>query len=105
MRLQPENTELLLHENRPLRVINGRGVTIRCLNGIAWLTVAGEADDCFLTAGQEHRLGSDGLALVEAIGSQATIRLEPIQPGFRRHFSRLFHDCCGEIPSGRRPIT
>lgn len=76
MRLQLENAELVLRENRPLRLSDAKGTTIRCTSGIAWLTVAGEAEDCFLAAGQHRRLASDGLALVEAVG-QARIRLEP----------------------------
>lgn len=75
MRLHLENAELLLRENRPLRLEKAKGSTVCCLSGVAWLTVAGEAEDYFLSAGQQHRLASDALALVEAVG-EARIRLE-----------------------------
>lgn len=80
MDLELENAQLRLQENRPLRLANGRGVTICCLDGIAWLTVEGEAGDCFLAPGQKHRLASDGVALIEGMRGTATIRLEPAGP-------------------------
>lgn len=102
MRLHLDNTELLLQENQPLGVVNGKGVTIRCLAGTAWLTVDGEAGDRFLAAGETHRLESDGLALVEAMGRQANIRLEAARPDFRsrvdRLFSRLTQPACRFVP-------
>lgn len=76
MRLNLENTELLLQENQPLRLINGKGAVVRCLAGTAWLTVAGDATDCVLEPGQERQLENDGLALIEPMGKQATIRLQ-----------------------------
>ncbi|MBS1189069.1 MAG: hypothetical protein H6R10_861 [Rhodocyclaceae bacterium] len=97
MRLQLENTELLLREDRPLGLVQGKGCTIRCLAGIAWLTVAGEAEDRFLSAGQDHRLESDGLALIESLGQQATIRLEPAASGFHPPFTRLISRLAGQL--------
>lgn len=88
MDLQLGKTELLLQENRPLGLVNGRGVTVRCLAGTVWLTVEGEAGDCFLAPGQAHRLESDGLALIEPMGTQATIRLEPAPPGILARLAR-----------------
>lgn len=106
MRLHLENTELLLQENQPLGLVNGKGVAIRCIAGTAWLTVAGEAGDCFLAAGQMHRLQSNGLALIEAMGSQASIRLEAARPGFRAYlgclFSRLYRPVRSFVPYCRQ---
>ena len=79
MRLNLENTKLLLQENQPLRLINGKGAVIRCLSGTAWMTVAGEATDCVLEPGQERRLENDGLALIEPMGKQATICLQYVE--------------------------
>ncbi|HZX33065.1 MAG TPA: DUF2917 domain-containing protein [Rhodocyclaceae bacterium] len=76
MELELERTQFRLPENQPLRVLNGNGVIVRCLEGIAWLTVEGEAGDCFLGPGEEHRITSKGLALIEGIKGSATIRLE-----------------------------
>lgn len=76
MHLDLENTELLLRENKPLRLINGKGAVVRCLAGTAWLTVVGDAKDCILEPGQGRRLENNGLALIESMGKQATVRLE-----------------------------
>lgn len=89
MRLNLENTELLLQENQPLGLINGKGAVVRCLAGTAWLTVAGEATDCVLEPGQERRLDNDGLALIEPMGKQATIRLQLVESSLAGAIDRL----------------
>ncbi|QKS29476.1 MAG: hypothetical protein FAZ92_00632 [Accumulibacter sp.] len=76
MNLDPCNSQLCLSDNRPLRLRSARGVRVTCTAGVAWLTVAGEAGDILLTAGESHRVRSNGLALLEAIGT-ARVRLEP----------------------------
>jgi hypothetical protein len=76
MELELGRIQFRLPENQPLRVLNGRGVTVRCLEGIAWLTVEGEAGDRFLGPGEEYRITGKGLALIEGIKGTATIRLE-----------------------------
>ncbi|MCM8610755.1 DUF2917 domain-containing protein [Accumulibacter sp.] len=75
MNFDPCNSQICLTENRPLRLLSARGVRITCTAGIAWLTVAGESGDILLTAGESHRVRSNGLALVEAIGT-ARVQLE-----------------------------
>lgn len=89
MRLNLENTELLLQENQPLKLIKGKGAVVRCLTGTAWLTVAGEATDCVLEPGQEHRLESDGLALIEPMGKQASIRLQLVESSLASWIDRV----------------
>ncbi len=81
MKLDPCNSQICLTANRPLRLLAARGVRITCTAGIAWLTVAGEAGDILLAAGESHRVRSNGLALVEAIGT-ARVQLEQPLPGW-----------------------
>ena len=76
MNLDPCNSQLCLSDNRPLRLLSARGVRITCTAGVAWLTVAGEAGDILLTTGESHRVRSNGLALLEAIGT-ARVQLQP----------------------------
>jgi hypothetical protein len=66
--------EIRLFANRPLRLNKALGLCIACTSGTMWITIAGESDDIFLGAGEQHTLGSNRLALVEAIGS-GSIRL------------------------------
>lgn len=75
MKLDPCNSQICLTANRPLRLLSARGARITCTAGIAWLTVAGEAGDILLAAGESHLVRSNGLALVEAIGT-ARVQLE-----------------------------
>ncbi|HEX8963095.1 MAG TPA: DUF2917 domain-containing protein [Rhodocyclaceae bacterium] len=63
--------ECVLRENRPLRLSRARGLVVRCTAGRAWITAPGMSDDIILQAGQEWRVGSHALVLVEAIGSAA----------------------------------
>ena len=63
------NSELCLTHNAPIRLLSARGVRIHCTAGVVWLTVAGEAGDILLMAGDSHLVRGRGLALLEAIGS------------------------------------
>jgi hypothetical protein len=107
MTLDPCNSQICLTENRPLRLLSARGVRIGCTAGIAWLTVAGEAGDILLTAGESHLVRSNGLALVEAIG---TARVQIEQP--LRSWPTLWRAACNcwrrrpraLLQSGCRPL-
>lgn len=67
--------EFVLTENQPLAARRARGALIVCTGGTIWITVAGEAGDIFLHAGQAHRIPSNGLALIEAVG-HGSIRIQ-----------------------------
>lgn len=75
MQLDLQDCELCLAENAPVRISRAQGLTVRCTAGRVWITVTGEGADVFLAAGEAHRIGSNGLALIEAIGS-GRVRLE-----------------------------
>jgi hypothetical protein len=62
------NSELCLADDAPIRLLSARGVRIRCTSGVVWLTIAGEAGDIFLAAGDSYLVRGRGLALLEAIG-------------------------------------
>lgn len=79
MKIDLASGEFQLAENRPLRLVDARGWGIRCTAGIAWITVAGEAADIFLAAGESYRIPGAGTVLVEAVGS-GSIRVNP-EPG------------------------
>jgi len=64
-----------LSENAPIRLNNARGVSIQCTAGTIWITLSGEAGDIFLQAGERWTIKSNGLALIESIGT-GCIRLE-----------------------------
>jgi hypothetical protein len=73
------NSELCLAADAPIRLLSARGVRIRCTSGVVWLTIAGEAGDIFLAAGDSYLVRSRGLALLEAIGG-GRVRFEKGQP-------------------------
>lgn len=83
MRVDLQDCELCLADNAPLRLNGARGLWVCCTAGRVWLTVDGEAGDIILHAGQSHRIQSNGLALLEAIGS-GRVRLRPAPRTFRR---------------------
>lgn len=58
---------------RTLALRRARGVALRVLEGVAWLTSEGAAGDIFLRAGETHVIGSDGLTLIEALGTAACV--------------------------------
>ena len=66
--------EVVLHADRPLRLSNARGRRIRCTAGCVWLTAPGLAADVFLHVDDTWEIGTDGLVLIEAVGS-ATVAI------------------------------
>lgn len=62
---------LNLLPSQVVRLHEALGVTIRCNNGIVWVTQEGCARDDFLCAGTSLCIAADGLTLVEAIGDKA----------------------------------
>lgn len=90
MKIDLGSGELCLNDNQPLSLRQARGLRVVCMAGTIWLTVDGEAGDILLRSGQSHLIASNGLALVECIGS-GRIRLErsPGLAGLRRHLTWL----------------
>ena len=75
MKINLQSGEYELSENAPIRLNNARGVSIQCTAGTIWITLSGEAGDIFLQAGERWSIKSNGLALIESIGT-GCIRLE-----------------------------
>ncbi len=75
MELDLREGELCLADDSPVRLRRARGVRVACTAGQVWLTVAGEAGDILLRAGQSHVIAADGLALLEGLGG-GHVRLE-----------------------------
>jgi len=75
MQIDLRSGEVCLQDNQPIRLSGARGLRITCTAGTIWITVNGEAEDIFLTAGQSYQVGSNALTLVESIGS-GRVRLE-----------------------------
>lgn len=91
MKIEFGPAELDLVKNHPLRLLDARGLVITCTAGIVWITLDGEADDIFLSAGEKYTLQRDGLALVESLewGKITVARLLPMSP-LRALLSRFF---------------
>lgn len=68
MKIDLASGELNLMENEPIRMLAVQGVSIRCLSGTIWITLAGQTEDIFLKAGQAYRIGNQRLALIESVG-------------------------------------
>ena len=56
------------------------GERVRILYGRVWLTEEGIARDAFLAGGEEVRLGSRGLAVIEALGPARIQLIEDVRP-------------------------
>ena len=72
--MKPDLQDCLL-ELLPAQVLRLRaaaGVTIRCDDGILWVTQEGRTQDYFLSAGESLCIGSAGLTLIEPVGGDAT---------------------------------
>lgn len=79
MKIDLGSGELCLRHGVPLRVARAAGLRIDCLGGKIWITVAGEAADIFLMAGDSYRITGQGLALIESVGD-GWVRLAMARP-------------------------
>ncbi len=50
------------------RLQDARGSLVLCLSGTLWLTQEGDLQDIVLEAGDEARIGHDGLSILSALG-------------------------------------
>ena len=92
MKIDLGSGELCLRHGMPLRLVRAAGLRIDCLAGNIWITVAGEAADIFLMAGDSYRITGQGLALIESIGN-GQVRLAMARPpgGWMRKLVRQKH--------------
>jgi hypothetical protein len=66
----------LMDAGKTLVVPAGRRGTLRVHDGLVWTTSSGDLDDVWLRAGQEHRLPSRGMTVIEST-ARSTIELIP----------------------------
>ena len=66
----------LLDPGKTLVVPAGQRGTLRVHDGLVWATSSGDRDDVWLRAGQEHRLQSSGLTVIEST-ARSTVELIP----------------------------
>ncbi len=66
----------LLDAGRTMVVPAGRRGTLRVHDGLVWATSSGNLDDVWLRAGQEHRLQSHGMTVIEST-ARSTIEWIP----------------------------
>jgi hypothetical protein len=60
-----------------LRIVDGRGILVRVLNGVVWITQDGSSADHVLQPGEKFRLDRDGLAIVQAFRRSALTLMAP----------------------------
>lgn len=66
--LSLDGLELVLRDNRPLRLAGAKGYHLRCTGGCAWVTVPGDPRDIYLFAGDDWQVPGDGQVLIESVG-------------------------------------
>lgn len=75
MEIELNSAEFCLKENNPLSLRSANGLHITCTDGTLWITMAGQAEDIFLSSNQRYLVQGNGLLIVESVG-QARFRLE-----------------------------
>lgn len=66
----------LMDAGKTHAVPTGAGARIRVHDGVVWATTAGDLDDVWLGAGQEHEVQRDGLTVIES-ATRSTFELLP----------------------------
>ncbi len=65
--------ELHLAPNQTLKVVDGAGSTVCALEGAVWITEENQRRDIVLERGACYRLKERGLALINALGGEASV--------------------------------
>jgi hypothetical protein len=81
--------DILVQEDRPLRLAQARYTRITCVTGCVWITAPGETADIILSPGEHYLCRKKGLTLIEGLG-EGWIRLERgLAPTLRRRVIAL----------------
>jgi len=75
MEIELKSAEFCLTENSPFSLRSANGLHITCTDGTLWITMAGEAEDIFLSSSQRYQVQGNGLLVVESVG-RARFRLD-----------------------------
>jgi hypothetical protein len=73
--LDPERTSYELAKDRAMTLPQQHAIVIQCSAGILWLTIAGDAEDYFLRAGESVTCQKDRVVVVEAVYAVARFRI------------------------------
>jgi hypothetical protein len=68
--------ELCLVDNSPIKLTGAAGLRVSCIGGVVWITSTGNREDIILESGQQYRIDSNRLTMIESIGG-GRIRLHP----------------------------
>lgn len=75
MRIELESGGLRLDRGQILRLRDGMGSTLCAVEGSLWITEENLSRDIVLEPGSCYRLRQPGLAVVHALGGEATVTL------------------------------
>ncbi len=83
-----ETPDNLLHvkSRNPVPIQNGKGITVKSLEGTVWVTLENDTRDIVLGPGETFTIDRQGLTLVAALGDATVSFCAP--PASRMRFSR-----------------
>jgi hypothetical protein len=73
MRIELNSGAVRLGPNQTLKVVDGAGSTVCAVEGSVWITEENQPRDIVLEAGKCYRLRHAGLAIVNALGGEASV--------------------------------
>jgi Protein of unknown function (DUF2917) len=73
--LDPERTSYELAKDKAMTLPQRHAIVIQCHAGMLWLTIAGDAEDYFLRAGESVTCQKDRAVVVEAMRGVARFRI------------------------------
>ncbi len=75
MFIKPQPNQFSLLPDQPGVMEHARGVELRVLDGIVWVTIEGEMDDRFLQTGDSLSAAGSGRVVFEALRGPARVEL------------------------------
>jgi hypothetical protein len=81
MLLTPRHSRFSLARNQAAKLSRARDTNVRCVDGVAWITVDGDPRDIVLERGQSFVVDSNADVIVFALRGPAAVELDA--PGAR----------------------
>src|SRR5262245_7438526 len=79
MNMELTQANFALDAHRMMALTHAEGAEVKVLTGQVWLTMDGDLRDIFLAPGDAHRIGRDGLTIINAV-EPSLVHVDAPQP-------------------------
>jgi len=90
MKIRLSFKRMFLAPGKTFAVPTVSGARVRVVDGLVWATTSSSPDDFWLGAGDEHKVQSAGLTVVESVAQSTVEIIPPAATGIRGHIMNRY---------------